>query len=251
MQQKILIGLALTLTIMVFILAYWITEPRRQEAAGERQTSEAAQRGAELYAEHCASCHGVEGEGKAGPAIQESQLSPSALEKTIARGLPETGMPAWSEEDGGLLKGHQIDDLVTFISSWEDTLVEEVAVTSGTEIERPSVTQAPAKLSVTPSTEPGQAIFEQKCKSCHTIGGGRTIGPDLKGITRQRKRDWLIRVIVSPKELLAQEDPLLKQLVQEYDGLIMPNIGLSPEEAEEVLAYLEAQSEEPKPSPPE
>jgi mono/diheme cytochrome c family protein len=173
------------------------------------------------------------------------------LEKTIARGLPETGMPAWSEEDGGLLKGHQIDDLVTFISSWEDTLVEEVAVTSGTEIERPSVTQAPAKLSVTPSTEPGQAIFEQKCKSCHTIGGGRTIGPDLKGITRQRKRDWLIRVIVSPKELLAQEDPLLKQLVQEYDGLIMPNIGLSPEEAEEVLAYLEAQSEEPKPSPPE
>ena len=35
----------------------------------------------------------------------------------------------------------------------------------------------------------GQAIFVQKCASCHTIGGGKLVGPDLKGVTATRPRD--------------------------------------------------------------
>lgn len=97
--------------------------------------------------------------------------------------------------------------------------------------------------------EVGQAIFEQKCKSCHTIGGGRLVGPDLKGVTARRDRNWLIRFIVSPDQLIAQGDPIAKQLVQEYDGIPMPNMGLSDEEAKEVLAHIEAQSGG-GPSPP-
>ncbi len=101
------------------------------------------------------------------------------------------------------------------------------------------------------ATSPGQVIFEQKCKSCHSIGGGRIVGPDLKGITERRERDWLIRFIVSPDELIAQGDPLANQLVEEY-GILMPNLGLSQPEAEEVLTYIEAQSRgEPGAPPPE
>ncbi|MBI4186136.1 MAG: cytochrome c [Chloroflexi bacterium] len=87
----------------------------------------------------------------------------------------------------------------------------------------------------------GQAIFEQKCQACHTIGAGRAVGPDLKGITAQRDRKWLIRFIVAPQQVIAEGDPIATQLVQEY-GLPMPNMGLSEPEAEDVLSYIESQS---------
>lgn len=100
------------------------------------------------------------------------------------------------------------------------------------------------------ATSPGQVIFEQKCQACHTIGGGRTVGPDLKSVTERRETDWLLRFIVSPERLIA-EDPIAQQLVQEY-GIPMPNLGLSEQDAAEVLAYIEAQSgDEPSSPPPE
>jgi len=89
--------------------------------------------------------------------------------------------------------------------------------------------------------EQGQAIFEQKCKGCHTIGGGRLVGPDLKGITASRDRDWLIRFIATPDKLIAEGDPIAKQLVQEYT-LPMPNLGVNEADAEAILAYIETYS---------
>ncbi len=91
------------------------------------------------------------------------------------------------------------------------------------------------------ANDQGQAIFEEKCQGCHSIGGGQIVGPDLKGVTSRRDRDWLISSITSPDQLIAQGDPIATQLVQEY-GTPMPNLGLSEQEAAEVLAYIEAQS---------
>ena len=91
------------------------------------------------------------------------------------------------------------------------------------------------------STENGQVLFEQKCKACHTIGGGRAVGPDLKGITVSQDRDWLVRFIVAPDKLVAQGDVKAKELVQEY-SMVMPNLGVSEEDAKAVLTYIESQS---------
>jgi mono/diheme cytochrome c family protein len=110
--------------------------------------------------------------------------------------------------------------------------------------------QSPSPHTVSPQTDVGQAIFEQDCKSCHTIGGGQTVGPDIKGVTERRDWDWLVRFIVSPSELFEQGDPLAKQLVEEYNGFLMPNLGLSAEEAETVLVHIEAQSGGVQSSPP-
>ncbi len=89
--------------------------------------------------------------------------------------------------------------------------------------------------------EHGQAIFEQKCQGCHSIGGGRRVGPDLKGITAIRDKDWLIRFITIPDKIIAQGDPIAKELVQQY-GLPMPNLNISDEDAGELLVYIEAKS---------
>ncbi|MBI4267197.1 MAG: cytochrome c [Chloroflexi bacterium] len=104
---------------------------------------------------------------------------------------------------------------------------------------------APAMLlpQTSPLASDGQSIFEQKCLACHTIGGGRTVGPDLKDVLSRRDRGWLTRFIVAPDKLISQGDTLANQLVQEY-GMAMPNMGVSESEAAAILAYIESLSED-------
>jgi mono/diheme cytochrome c family protein len=99
----------------------------------------------------------------------------------------------------------------------------------------------------------GEAIFQGQCAGCHTIGGGRLVGPDLKGITQQRDRAWLARFIAEPDQVLAEGDPIATALLQEFNDIAMPNLGLSPAQAAAVIAYLEAQGgasgAQPSPAP--
>lgn len=93
-------------------------------------------------------------------------------------------------------------------------------------------------VSLTQSAEEGKQIFEQKCAGCHTIGGGRLVGPDLQGVTAERDRAWLEKFIRDPNVLFAAGDPDAKALLAEYQ-VPMPALGLSNEEIQAVLAYLE------------
>lgn len=90
------------------------------------------------------------------------------------------------------------------------------------------------------SPEEGRALFEQKCTACHTIGGGKLVGPDLQGITVRRERDWLTRWIKAPDKVLAEGDPIATQLLQEFNNLPMPNLGLTDAQVQALIAYLEA-----------
>jgi mono/diheme cytochrome c family protein len=85
----------------------------------------------------------------------------------------------------------------------------------------------------------GQAIFENICAMCHTIGDGILVGPDLKDVTSRRDRDWLISFITRPDQLIAQGDPQAIQLLEQYNGMLMPTFGLSEQEAEAALVYIE------------
>lgn len=161
MQQKIFLGFILTLVIVVFIPIYWVTEPGRQAAARERLKTEAVARGAELYASHCASCHGASGEGSIGPALKNSPLDEKVMVKVISRGVPGKPMPALAEEEGGPLKAYQINDLVTFIKNWEPPLE-----TSSNPPKVPVPTPAPVTAPVSPSINTGE-LFAGKCAACH------------------------------------------------------------------------------------
>jgi mono/diheme cytochrome c family protein len=91
------------------------------------------------------------------------------------------------------------------------------------------------------------AFFRQSCMSCHTIGGGRLVGPDLKHVTQRKDRAWLINFVSNPKTVLDGGDPYALQLKQEAGGAVMPPIAnMSPARAEELLALVEAESKLPK-----
>jgi mono/diheme cytochrome c family protein len=76
------------------------------------------------------------------------------------------------------------------------------------------------------------AFFKQNCTSCHTVGGGRLTGPDLKDVTSRRDHAWLVQFLQSPKAMIDSGDPYAVKLQQEARGVVMPNIaGMSPQQA--------------------
>ena len=83
----------------------------------------------------------------------------------------------------------------------------------------------------------GKALFEEHCAVCHTIGGGDSVGPDLKGVVKRRNTGWLGRMITEPDKLTAENDTDHSALIKKY-GLEMPNLGISPESAREILEYV-------------
>ena len=90
----------------------------------------------------------------------------------------------------------------------------------------------------------GKDLFAKECAGCHTIGGGDSGGPDLKGITEKRPAAWLERVIVEPDKLTADKDPVQLGLVKQYAGE-MPNLGISRKDAKKILDWLQSVSRAP------
>ncbi len=97
-----------------------------------------------------------------------------------------------------------------------------------------------APISHSEAAESGQQIFQTLCTACHTIGKGKSIGPDLAGVTLRREEGWLIRQIKEPDRLLAENDPIATQLLQESNNIPMVPLGLSDAQVEAVIAYLKS-----------
>jgi cytochrome c oxidase cbb3-type subunit 3 len=75
-------------------------------------------RGAALFAENCAMCHGAHAEGRVGATLAKAWpgIRPDlSIKTTIAEGVPGSAMPAWSKENGGPLGEQDLNDLVAFI----------------------------------------------------------------------------------------------------------------------------------------
>jgi cytochrome c2 len=87
----------------------------------------------------------------------------------------------------------------------------------------------------------GSAIFSAKCSACHTIGKGKLVGPDLKGITSKESHQWLENWVTSPSTVIKSGDPTATALVKQFP-LQMPDLGLSKTDVDAVLAYIAQQS---------
>jgi mono/diheme cytochrome c family protein len=90
------------------------------------------------------------------------------------------------------------------------------------------------------AAENGEEIFQSLCAACHTIGKGKLVGPDLAGVTSRREESWLHRQIKEPDVLLAENDPIAMQLLQEAGDVEMPPLDLSDAEVVAVIAYLKS-----------
>ena len=90
-------------------------------------------------------------------------------------------------------------------------------------------------------------FFRQNCASCHTIGGGRLTGPDLKNVAKRKERDWLVRFVQNPTAVLNAGDAYALKLKDEARGAVMPAIpGMTRERADALLQLIEAETALPE-----
>lgn len=88
--------------------------------------------------------------------------------------------------------------------------------------------QAPTASPARPD-DPAVDLFVRKCASCHTVGKGQRVGPDLKGVFERRDRAWVERFVKAPSTML-DSDPTARQLLAQLAGVRMPDLGLSDSE---------------------
>ena len=120
------------LVIMVLMVAifplYRFYEPDNRAEARETHTASLIEQGRELWSVNCAACHGGEGEGGIGPALNSQQFLTSAedsqIRALIAVGVPGSQMNAYAIDYGGPLTSEQIEALTTYLRSLEDDAPE-------------------------------------------------------------------------------------------------------------------------------
>jgi len=76
------------------------------------------------------------------------------------------------------------------------------------------------------------------CRACHTIGGGKLVGPDLKGVTDRMDEEWLIKFIQNSQALVQAGDPEAVKIFEEYNKIPMPPHNYTDEQVKDILLYI-------------
>ena len=82
----------------------------------------------------------------------------------------------------------------------------------------------------------GKAIYEMKCQACHKLTDQRIVGPGWSGVTKKRKPEWIMNMIVNTDMMLA-DDPEAQKLL-ELCLTRMPNQNVSVGDARDILEFM-------------
>ncbi len=173
-------------TIILLLLAITL-----QSKSQEKDIS----KGRVIFTAHCARCHGIDGVGGEGPALNRAYLpraaNDDAFMQVVFNGIPGTGMPGtW------MLSPPQVEQVMRYVRSL------------GTIKEEP----------IRGDRQKGLAVLEKSnCLSCHSIKGkGKSIGPDLTGIGLRRAAEYINEMIANPgKQKIKDQEGFIQFLVVE------------------------------------
>lgn len=94
----------------------------------------------------------------------------------------------------------------------------------------------------------GKKIFDDNCTSCHSMGGGKIVGPDLQGVTERRKEDWIKKFVVNSQAMIAAGDAEAKAVFDENGQIPMPEHGhLKEADLNALIDYFKSTSAAPAP----
>jgi len=80
----------------------------------------------------------------------------------------------------------------------------------------------------------GKQLFDSKCAMCHMMNQCK-IGPLMQGVTKRRKPEYIMNMILNPVEM-TQSNATAEDQMQKY-GMQMPAQNLSEEDARALLEY--------------
>ncbi len=110
------------------------------------------------------------------------------------------------------------------------------------QVEKATASATLASIQTPMPALPGVAMFRKLCMSCHTVGKGDRVGPDLAGVSVRRDHDWLVNLIADPDKARKAGDKTLAELTVKFKGTNMPSLGLSLSEAADLIAYIDAET---------
>src|SRR5437667_9893373 len=120
-------ALIMLAVVSLMIPVFWITESNAQAMAKLRQHTTDVSRGAQLFAQYCFQCHGINGQGLIGPKLNGNpavnNLTDDDLLRIISGGIATASnpaqllMPAWLEDYGGPLTQIDIQYLFALVRS--------------------------------------------------------------------------------------------------------------------------------------
>ncbi len=127
-----------------------------------------------LYGKNCAACHGADGKGGAAIALANpvylAIADDAGIRATIASGVHETSMPAFSQHAGGMLTDTQIDVITREMRArWSRPGILEG-------IHPPAYAARSAG-----DAQHGESVYRTYCESCHGSQGAG--GPKGSAIT--------------------------------------------------------------------
>ncbi|MDX2457779.1 MAG: c-type cytochrome [Gammaproteobacteria bacterium] len=193
-------------------------------------------RGGELYAAHCAGCHGDTGKGGVGvplslPSFLES-VDDNFLRKTIRMGRPGRVMPAFR-----VLSDAQVDAIVRHVRSWSGKPA-------------PDFSDQPVRG----DAQHGKQLFASYCAACHGANGEGGRGT---GVTFSRKRDLPIiaPALNNAGFLAAASDEMIRHTLQfgREDTPMRSFLvqGLSEQDIDDLVSYVRSlEKQQPTPGKP-
>ena len=266
--SRLIIATVGIVAMFVVVLLYGAAENERMESYDANFVGRQVEAGADLYYQACAQCHGQNGEGLVGPALnaadllvpEPGQTKPprliqknwagdlrSYLEGAITYGRVGTVMPSWGQAAGGPFRPDQVQALATFIMNWGENPGQQWGgAESRTSIGgvEPVPVAGAQPIPVSPPTDVrsvclGQYLFDGPagCSQCHTFNGatGNT-GPELTNVVKDKGRDYVHSSIVDPSGAVAAG----------HAAGVMPetfNFSLTEIEIQSLIDYLEKPEE--------
>lgn len=205
---------------------------------------------------HCTSCHGLRGGGglAASDLTYDGDLNPEFLDFSAVEG-PQTALnwqiqhfknPQQIVKRSGMpnyrLNDDQAKALALLMVSWQRISFPPDYVPAARQrppAVLPVVREVPyPPPATTPLGQQGRYVFTNRgCNTCHHVGGGKLIGPDLAGVTQRRNDKWLTTWLKDPAAVVAK-DAELQTWSREFGDIVMPNQNLDDKEIEALIAYM-------------
>jgi mono/diheme cytochrome c family protein len=86
-------------------------------------------------------------------------------------------------------------------------------------------------------SQSGEELFKSNCSSCHSIGKGRVVGPDLSGVYNKMNNEWLVSFIKSSQSMVKSGDKDAVAIFNEYK-IPMPDFNLTDQQISDIIAYI-------------
>ena len=269
---KLVWGILALLATLALFLGFALIEERRMEAQTDNWHGRSVEKGAEIFANNCYTCHGVNGEGMLGraPALNsryffENRLDDLGIsgslhdfvEVTVAAGRVSNThgqwtavMPTWGEFYGGPLRNDQVTAVTDFIMNWEETAMQQTPETDPWQPFTNAVTSGITGTIAGPSAPvagevraPGDLFTSLGCSACHNLTQPQTadnrgpVGPNLGNLADIAAAE---APDMTPEEYVVQSisDPAA-HVAEGYANGIMPQTFATVMSEEEIQALAE------------